>query len=311
MTKHFVDMNSDSPTKIVKLIQLSEQFKAGFKVNVKRPVYAANLFFENSTRTHASFYMAEQRLGMTVLDLNMATSSTQKGESLEDTVKTLQALGTDIEVIRHSQNGWYEAMVADKSFTTSLVNGGDGSGQHPSQCLLDLMTIYEEFSYFKGLSIGIIGDLAHSRVAKSDAQLLHKLGANVYFSGPKEWYDESFTPYGQYVENIDELIEKLDVVMLLRVQLERLNTNSVKQFKALDYHTQFGLTKARLKKAKQQAIIMHPAPVNRGVEIDSDLVESPQSRIFKQMANGVFARMAILASLLDEKGLLQEDLNID
>lgn len=104
--------------------------------------------------------MAEQRLGMTVLDLNMATSSTQKGESLEDTVKTLQALGTDIEVIRHSQNGWYEAMVADKSFTTSLVNGGDGSGQHPSQCLLDLMTIYEEFSYFKGLSIGIIGDLA-------------------------------------------------------------------------------------------------------------------------------------------------------
>ncbi|MGX4764110.1 aspartate carbamoyltransferase catalytic subunit [Holzapfeliella sp. JNUCC 72] len=311
MTTHFVNMNEYSKTQITNLIKLSEKFKSGLQIKLRRPVYAANLFFENSTRTHASFYMAEQRLGINVLDLNMATSSTQKGESLEDTVKTLQALGTDIEVIRHSQDGWYEGMVADKSLKTSLVNGGDGSGQHPSQCLLDLMTIHEEFDSFEGLNVGIIGDLAHSRVAKSDAQLLHKLGANLYFSGPKEWYDKTFDQYGQYVENVDSLIEKLDVVMLLRVQLERLNKNSVKQFKALDYHNQFGLTKERFEKAAPHAIIMHPAPVNRGVEIDSDLVEATQSRIFKQMANGVFARMAILASLLNEKGLLQEELNID
>ncbi|MCL0329467.1 aspartate carbamoyltransferase catalytic subunit [Apilactobacillus sp. TMW 2.2457] len=292
------------------LIKLGEKFKKGYRINLIQPVYVANLFFENSTRTHTSFYMAESKLGLKVVDINTATSSVKKGESLSDTVKTLQSLGVSIEVIRHKTTGWYSSIVEDNNVKASIVNAGDGAGQHPSQSLLDLMTIYEEFGTFEGLNVGIIGDLSHSRVAKSDAQILHKLGANLYFSGPKEWYDAEFSDYGTY-DSFDNIIDKLDITMLLRVQLERLNADSVNQFKANEYHEQFGLSLDRANKMKQSAIIMHPAPVNRGVEIDSSLVESSQSRIFKQMENGVFARMAILANILANKNLLAEEISYE
>ncbi|KRM68085.1 aspartate carbamoyltransferase [Apilactobacillus ozensis DSM 23829 = JCM 17196] len=310
LSDNFVNLSDFYEKQILDLIKLSEKFKQGYQVYLKEPVYVANLFFENSTRTHTSFYMAESRLGLKIVDINTSTSSVKKGESLSDTVKTLQALGTSIEVIRHKTTGWYSSIIKDSNVKTSIVNAGDGAGQHPSQSLLDLMTIYEEFGTFKGLNVGIIGDLSHSRVAKSDAQILHKLGANLYFSGPREWYDSEFDLYGKY-DSFDNIIDKLDITMLLRVQLERLNEDSVNQFKANEYHERFGLNTNRMNRMKPSSIIMHPAPVNRGVEIDSSLVECSQSRIFKQMENGVFARMAILANILKNKKLLFEEITYE
>ncbi|MEJ6400549.1 aspartate carbamoyltransferase catalytic subunit [Nicoliella lavandulae] len=304
--ENFLNINDLSNETIHHLIELAEQFKHDQKtVRLKRPVYAANLFFENSTRTHSSFQMAEKRLGIELIGINPATSSVKKGESLGDTVKTLQAIGVDLTVIRHAQTGWYQQLRSDKNITLSLVNAGDGSGQHPSQTLLDLMTIHDEFDHFKGLKIGIIGDLAHSRVARSDAEILHRLGVELFFGGPREWYPADFDQFGTY-RDIDEMIDQLDVVMLLRVQLERLNQNAVAAFTPIDYYHTYGLSEQRAAKMKPGAIIMHPAPVNRGVEIASSLVEAPQSRIFTQMRNGVFARMAILTTILNHRGLLEE-----
>ncbi|UQS86667.1 aspartate carbamoyltransferase catalytic subunit [Nicoliella spurrieriana] len=304
---HFLNINDLTDVQINDLIELAERFKAGTaQVRLVRPVYAANLFFENSTRTHSSFQMAEKKLGIDLIGINPADSSVKKGESLGDTLKTLQAIGVDIAVIRHSQTGWYDQLTSDPNINLSLVNAGDGSGQHPSQTLLDLMTIHDEFGQFTGLNIGIIGDLAHSRVARSDAEILQRLGVNVFFAGPREWYPADFDQFGTYCDSIDDILPHLDVVMLLRVQLERLNQNAVAAFTPNEYYRTYGLSEERAQLMKQGAIIMHPAPVNRGVEIASSLVEAPKSRIFTQMRNGVFARMAILATLLNQRGLLEE-----
>ncbi|MHA8138410.1 aspartate carbamoyltransferase catalytic subunit [Lactobacillaceae bacterium Scapto_B20] len=303
---NFLNINDLDDDSISRLITLAEAFKNDHKqVHLKRPVYAANLFFENSTRTHSSFQMAEKKLGIDLIEINPATSSVKKGESLGDTIKTLQAIGVDMTVIRHAHTGWYQQLQSDANINLSLVNAGDGSGQHPSQTLLDLMTIHDEFGQFNGLNIGIIGDLAHSRVARSDAEILHRLGVNVYFSGPREWYPADFDQFGTYCD-VDEMLPNLDVVMLLRVQLERLNQNAVASFTPTEYYQTYGLSEERSRRMKSNAIIMHPAPVNRGVEIASSLVEAPQSRIFTQMRNGVFARMAILTTLLSQRGLLEE-----
>ncbi|KRM92481.1 aspartate carbamoyltransferase catalytic subunit [Fructilactobacillus florum] len=288
---------------VLQKIRLAEQFRQGKQVRLLRPSYAMNLFFENSTRTHTSFEMAERRLGLQVLDFNVNSSSISKGETLEDTVKTLQAIGVDIAVIRHPANDYYQQLLDDR-LEISIVNGGDGSGQHPSQSLLDMMTIYQEFGHFSGLKIGIVGDLKHSRVARSNMELLTRLGATIRFASPDEWYSAEFAKYGKRL-SLDELVTQCDVVMLLRVQKERLG-QSLPHFDQKRYHDQFGLTQARFKRLPPQAIIMHPAPVNRGIEIDSELVESSQSRIFKQMSNGMYMRMAILTDILVAKGLLSQ-----
>ena len=208
----------------------------------------------------------------------------------------MSALGTDICVIRHSEDDYYKELVESPTITASIVNGGDGSGQHPSQCLLDLLTIYEEFGRFEGLKIAIAGDLTHSRVAKSNMQILKRLGAELYFYGPEEWYSEAFDAYGTYIA-IDQIIKELDVLMLLRVQHERHDGHQ--SFSKEGYHQAFGLTQERYQQLKETAIIMHPAPVNRDVEIADSLVEAPKARIVSQMANGVFVRMAIIEAILN------------
>ncbi|TPR18156.1 aspartate carbamoyltransferase catalytic subunit [Apilactobacillus timberlakei] len=296
---NFLNINEFSNDEIKKMILLAHKFRNGKQIKFKKPIYAANLFFENSTRTHTSFEMAQRKLGIQTFNINPQTSSMKKGESLSDTIKTLQAIGMDCLVIRHKLTGWYQELSKDSNINISLVNAGDGSGQHPSQSLLDLVTIDDEFHKFAGLSIGIIGDLVHSRVARSDAEILQRLGANVYFAGPKAWYPKDFDKFGTYV-TIDEIIDKLDVVMMLRVQLERLNHELVSKFTNQNYFEDYGLTKQRAAKMKKKAIIMHPAPVNRDVEIASQLVESSNSRIFRQMNNGVYARMAILTTVLNK-----------
>jgi aspartate carbamoyltransferase catalytic subunit len=285
-----------SAEKINSLLKTADEFSKGKNLKAKKEIFVSNLFFENSTRTKTSFDIAERKLGLNVVPFDIQSSSMNKGESLYDTVKTLESLGIDLCVIRHEKEKFYNEL---KNINSIVINGGDGTNDHPSQNLLDLMTIYQEFGKFKGLKIGIVGDVKHSRVANSNAQALRKLGAKVYFSGPEKWFDEGTIINGTY-QSINDLVKEVDVLMLLRIQHER---HGEKMKITLDnYHKKFGLTKEREKRMKKNAIIMHPAPINRGVEIDDDLVECKRSRIFKQMENGVFARMAILHSALEQKG---------
>ncbi|WP_105114709.1 aspartate carbamoyltransferase catalytic subunit [Streptococcus suis] len=296
--KHLVTMETLSNEEVLGLIQRGIAFKGGEKVELDRKYYASNLFFEDSTRTHKSFEMAELRLDMGMIDFDARTSSVNKGETLYDTILTMSALGVDICVIRHSEVDYYKQLIDSPTIQTSIVNGGDGSGQHPSQSLLDLMTIYEEFGTFEGLKIAIAGDITHSRVAKSNMQILKRLGAEIFFAGPEEWYAEEFDVYGQHV-TIDDIVDTVDVLMLLRVQHER--HDGAGSFSKETYNRLHGLTDARYKRLKDRAIVMHPAPVNRDVEIDDHLVEAPKSRIVRQMQNGVFVRMAILEAIVNGK----------
>ena len=282
--------------KINSLLIAADEFSKGKVLKPTKEIYVSNLFFEDSTRTKTSFDIAERKLGLQVVPFDVTSSSVNKGESLYDTVKTLQTLGVNLLVIRHKQDQFYKEL---KEIDLPIINGGDGTGNHPSQTLLDLMTIHQEFVKFKGLKIGIVGDVKHSRVANSNAVALRKMGAKVYFSGPEKWFDEGAIINGTYL-SIDDLVKEVDVLMLLRIQHERHDEKM--KISLNNYHKKFGLTLEREKTMKQNAIIMHPAPINRGVEIHDDLVESPRSRIFQQMRNGVFARMAILKDALESKG---------
>lgn len=296
--KHLLSVEALSDQEVMGLVRRGQEFKRGAKWTPEKDQYfATNLFFENSTRTHKSFEVAEKKLGLEVIEFDAGHSSVQKGETLYDTVLTMSALGVDMAVIRHGDENYYDQLIQSKTIHCAIVNGGDGSGQHPSQCLLDLMTIHEEFGHFDGLKVAIVGDITHSRVAKSNMQMLKRLGAEVFFSGPQEWYDPSFDVYGQYVP-LDDLVSQVDVMMMLRVQHERHQAKDEENFTKERYHQQYGLTVERAKKMKKTAIIMHPAPVNRDVELADSLVEGLQSRIVTQMTNGVYVRMAILEAIL-------------
>ena len=291
-----IKLSRVSTDSIEKILKEAQAFSEGKISKIEGDVFAANLFFENSTRTKTSFEVAEKKLGLQVIDFEADKSSIAKGETLVDTIKTLEAIGVEVAAIRHSETRYYDAL---KDTKLSIVNAGDGTGHHPSQAILDAMTIIQEFGKIEGLKIGIVGDVKHSRVANSDAGLFRRLGAKVYFSGPEFWFDEGMLVNGTYMQ-FDDLVKEVDVLILLRIQHERHEKSF--NFKSEDYLKKFGLTKEREAKMKPTSIIMHPAPINRGVEIDSELVECEKSRIFKQMQNGVFARMAILKYDLENKG---------
>lgn len=251
----------------------------------------ANLFFESSTRTHYSFNSAELQLGANIVDFNAERSSLNKGESLYDTVKTFKSLGYDAVVIRHEQDEYFKEL---ENIDIHIINAGDGKGNHPSQSLLDLYTVYDEFNKFEDINLLIVGDIRHSRVAHSNMYIFEKLGANVKLSGPEELIEDE----NRFID-LDEGVKWADVVMLLRIQFERHKDQI--GINRDEYLEKYGLTKDRYKMMKENAIIMHPAPVNRGLEIDTDLVEAPKSRIFKQMENGVLVRKAMLKYIFDEK----------
>ncbi len=246
---------------------------------------ACNLFFEASTRTQYSFCVAEEKLGMRVVSFHPESSSLQKNESFYDTVKTFDSFGVDALVIRHSENEYYRQLLGH--VRAPILNGGDGTGNHPTQSLLDLLTIRQEYGGFAGLKVAIIGDVKHSRVAHTNYEIMRRLGIKVVVSGP-----EDFMAPELYTEDLNEAITTSDVVMLLRIQYERHRMRD--HFTQEDYHQKYGLTRKRVDSMKKGAIIMHPAPVNRNVEIADDLVECEKSRIFKQMENGVYIRMAAL-----------------
>ncbi|GGG89985.1 aspartate carbamoyltransferase catalytic subunit [Paenibacillus radicis (ex Gao et al. 2016)] len=252
--------------------------------------FAANMFFENSTRTRFSFEVAEKRLGAEVLNFSAAVSSVQKGESIYDTVRTLESMGIDAGIIRLKPIGVL-AELATK-IKVPLINAGDGNNEHPTQALLDLYTMRKHFGSLNGLNVSIIGDVLHSRVARSNLYALRKFGANVSFCSPGNMKAEELdVPYVSMEEAL-----KADVIMMLRVQLERHESGMLNS--AESYREHFGLTVERAAKIAEHAIIMHPAPINRGVEIDDELVEHPQSRIFPQMENGVPIRMAVVERAL-------------
>ncbi len=280
-------MSDLSNEAIYELLERALFFKENPDYEFSKKYAMANLFFEPSTRTQYSFEKAMHDLGIKVTSFQASNSSLQKGESLYDTVKTFEALGYDGLVIRHPQKNYYEQLT---NIDLPIISGGDGSGEHPSQCLLDLLTIYQEFKSFENLKVAIVGDIKHSRVAKSNYEALTRLNAQVVMSGPTNLQEQGY-PY----QPLDELIDEVDVVMLLRVQLERHQGNLVDK---VAYNNLYGLNQERYERLKPNAIIMHPAPINRGVEIVDELVEADKSRIFKQMNNGVHMRKAMIERIL-------------
>ncbi len=245
-----------------------------------------NLFFEPSTRTNLSFQMAAGRLGLKTLHFDVNQSSTNKGESLLDTLQTLEALGVDLAVIRHAED--WPSIVSDSGLSLGLVNAGSGVFDHPTQALLDALTKRQHFNRWRDIRVTIVGDIRHSRVARSNYNLLTKLGAIVQFAGPEGFRPEDLNE-AAWVD-LDGALLDTDVLMLLRVQHERHTS----KYDAETYHAQFGLTKDRLLRLNKNALIMHPGPVNRGVEICDAAMEDPRCRVDRQVTNGVAVRMAVL-----------------
>ncbi|MFC0214183.1 aspartate carbamoyltransferase catalytic subunit [Paenibacillus chartarius] len=291
-TKHLLGLKGMDKQEIAGILDRAAYWEqSAAKVSdVLRGKFVANTFFENSTRTRFSFEMAEKRLGAEVLNFSSAESSVQKGESIYDTMRTLESIGIDAAVIRLKPTGVLQELAG--KLNVALVNAGDGNNEHPTQALLDLYTMRKHFGDVKGLNVSIVGDILHSRVARSNLYGLTELGANVAFCAPDSMQAKELN--APYV-TIDEAL-RADVVMMLRVQLERHDKGLIRS--AEDYREQFGLTVERASRMQPHAIIMHPAPVNRGVEIDDELVECDRSKIFTQMAHGVPIRMAVIERVL-------------
>ena len=274
------------------------------KIPLLRGRTIINLFFENSTRTRSSFEIAGKRLGADVINMTVATSSIKKGESLMDTAKTLNAMNADLYAIRHSMAG--SVNMFGKYVEGSIINAGDGANEHPTQALLDAYTILENKETIKGLKIAIVGDVINSRVARSNIYLLQTLGAEITLVGPETLVPKYFEELGVKVtDDLDEILGEMDVINLLRLQLER-QTESF--FPSIDeYHKLFGMTPDRIKKMKDDAIILHPGPMNRGVEIAFDVADCDKQVILDQVENGVAIRMALLYLIL-KGGDINEDI---
>ena len=261
------------------------------KVPTLRGKTIVNLFFEPSTRTRLSFEIAAKRLSADTFNIAASTSSTTKGETLIDTAKNIEAMNPDIIVIRHSCSGAPQLLA--RHIQASIINAGDGSHEHPSQGLLDIMTVLEHKKEIAGLKIAIVGDIAHSRVAVSDIIGFTKLGASVHLAGPATFIPAGIEKLGAMVSgSVDEAVDGADVVMALRIQLERQNDPLIPSLR--EYSNFYGINKKRLESAKPDVLVMHPGPINRGVELNPDVADGPGSVILEQVNNGVAVRMAML-----------------
>jgi aspartate carbamoyltransferase catalytic subunit len=261
------------------------------KVPALRGKTVVNLFFEPSTRTRTSFEIAEKRLSADTLNIAIASSSVVKGETLADTALNLEAMQPDMIVLRHSSSG--ACHLLSRICRSAIINAGDGMHEHPTQALLDAFTIREHKKRLEGLKVAIVGDLLHSRVLRSNIHLLTKMGANVWVCGPPTLIPTDITRFGvRATSHVDEAVADADVIMLLRIQLERMEGAFFPSLR--EYFKVFGMTEARLRLAKDDVMIMHPGPMNRGVEIASEVADGPYSVILEQVANGVAVRMAVL-----------------
>ncbi len=265
------------------------------KVPALRGRVVVNAFFEDSTRTRTSFALAAQRLSADLIDFSEKGSSVSKGETLIDTARNIEAMGVDVIVLRHAAAGSAELLA--RSVRCSVINAGDGAHEHPTQGLIDLYTIRERFGKIAGLKVAIVGDIANSRVARSDLWGLKKLGAEVILVGPTTLLPKSFLALGgRIVHDFDSIVGEVDVINMLRVQNERIKTSqfpSVREFTGL-----FGLTPERFARCKKDVFVMHPGPMNRGIEIASQIADGPQSGILTQVTNGLAVRMAVLFLVL-------------
>lgn len=294
--KHLLDIQSLNAEEIYTVLDTAKQFKAVGERAIKkvpslRGKTVVNLFVEPSTRTRISFELAAQRLTADVINFSAEASSLKKGETLKDTARNLEALNADIIIIRHSATGAPHFLA--RFLNSSVVNAGDGAHEHPTQALLDLFTIREHKGAIQGLKVTILGDILYSRVARSNIWALLKLGAQVTLCGPSTLVPLAFEQMGCKVTyNLEEAIAEADIINLLRIQHERQRKTmfpSIGEYTAL-----FGLNKSRLAKTKPDVLIMHPGPINRGVEIDSEIADSGRSVILQQVTNGLAVRMAVL-----------------
>jgi aspartate carbamoyltransferase catalytic subunit len=294
--KHLLSVEELSADEIRFVLDTADSFKEVSTRSIKkvpalRGRVVVNAFWEDSTRTRTSFSLAAQRLSADLIDFSEKGSSVSKGESLIDTARNIEAMGIDIIVIRHSAAGAAELL--SRSVKCSIINAGDGAHEHPTQGLLDLYTIRERFGKIEGLKVAIVGDIANSRVARSNLWGLTKLGAEVILVGPPTLLSKSFEQLGaKVVHDFDEVIGQVDVINMLRVQFERIKSSqfpSVREFTSM-----FGLTWDRFQKCKKDVFVMHPGPMNRGVEIQSQIADGPQSGILTQVTNGLAVRMAAL-----------------
>jgi len=302
--RHFLTLEGLPRTVLVRLLDLAQNFDDRRGDLSLRSTLAGKtvctLFFEPSTRTRSSFQIAAQRLGADVLNFDASTSSTSKGETARDTMKNLEAMGVHGFVVRHREDGAVAALAGEARPGTALVNAGDGRIAHPTQGLLDMLTLRQaKGTDFSQLKVAIVGDVKHSRVARTDLHALRTLGAGeIRVCGPKTLLpDDATTLAGCTVtQDFDAALEGVDAVMMLRLQRERMEEGLVGSL--ADYHGAYGLTARRLQRAAPDAVVLHPGPMNRGVEIDDDVADGPQSLILRQVANGVAARMAVLEVLL-------------
>ncbi|MEX0756194.1 MAG: aspartate carbamoyltransferase catalytic subunit [Actinomycetota bacterium] len=304
MKRHLLSMHDLTPEDVVRVLDTAESFReVGTRVIKKVPALrgrtVVNLFYENSTRTRISFELAAKRLSADVINFTTSGSSVSKGESLKDTALTLQAMGADAVVIRHSSSG--SPYQLTKWLQGSVLNAGDGTHEHPTQALLDLYTMREKLGRLEGLNVAIVGDVLHSRVARSLSFGLVKMGADVTLIGPPTLIPPDAPAWGVHVSSdIDAVLPKLDVCYMLRVQRERQRQQffpSVREYARL-----FGLTRERVDALPEGCVIMHPGPMNRGVEIDSDVADLPQAVIEEQVTNGIAVRMSLLYLLLGGSG---------
>src|SRR3954463_11426212 len=294
--KHLLGLEELSADEIRFILDTADTFKEVSTRSIKkvpalRGRVVVNAFFEDSTRTRTSFELAAQRLSADVIAFTEKGSSVSKGETLVDTARNIEAMGVDVIVIRHSSAG--AASVLARTCRSSIINAGDGAHEHPTQGLLDLYTIRERFKRVEGLKVAIVGDIVNSRVARSNLWALSKLGAEVILVGPTTLLPKSFEQLGaRVVHNFDDVIGQVDVVNMLRVQFERIQSS---QFPSVREFTQmFGLTWDRFQRCKKDVFVMHPGPMNRGLEIQSDIADGPQSGILTQVTNGLAVRMAVL-----------------
>ncbi len=294
--KHLLGLEELSADEIRVVLDTALSFKEVSTRSVKkvpalRGRVVVNAFFEDSTRTRISFGLAAQRLSADVIEFSEKTSSTSKGETLIDTVRNIEAMGIDILVLRHKAAG--AAAMLSRQINCSLINAGDGSHEHPTQGLLDVYTLRERFGQIEGLKVAIVGDIANSRVARSNLWALTKLGAKVFLVGPSTLLPRTFEQLGAtVVHDFDSIVGQMDAINMLRVQFERIQSSqfpSVREFSRM-----YGLTWDRFQRCKKDVFIMHPGPMNRGIEIQSDIADGPQSGILTQVTNGLAVRMAVL-----------------
>ncbi len=298
--RHFISLEGAPREDLQKIIDTAYTFKEVLDRPIKKVpsltgVNVVNLFFENSTRTRMSFELAEKRLSADVTNFSASSSSLKKGESLKDTIQNIYAMKMDAVVMRHPTPGSVQSLT--RFVDAAVINAGDGTHEHPTQGMLDMLSIHEKFGKLEGLKIAIVGDIAHSRVALSNIFGLLIMGAEVTLCGPLHLIPVGMTDLGVRVStDIDEVIEWADALNILRIQRERMGLGIIPSVR--EYRRQFGVTHERLKRHKKEIVIMHPGPMNRGVEIDSTVADGGQAIILDQVLNGVAVRMSILYLLL-------------